>query len=100
MNPWLGGVLGTVIAALIIGIFSLFLAAIRSGVTGLRANTAAITEFRKALASLQNDLKEMRADAHAADQQISARVADLETWRTAVTASVFRAVASSSQGQP
>lgn len=98
MNPWIEGILGTVIAALIIALFSLFLAAIRSGVNGLRANTAAITEFRQAMAALQDDLKEWRSEARAADEQISARVADLETWRTAVTASVFRAVAANQAG--
>lgn len=97
MTTWEQGILGTIIAALIIALITAMVAAIRRGVRGLAENTAAIREFRAGMASLQLELKDMRSETKQADQQISARVADLETWRTAVTASLFRFVGSSSE---
>jgi predicted lipid-binding transport protein (Tim44 family) len=99
MNPWLEGVLGTVAAALMIGLITAVMAAIRGGLASLRANTAAIEKWGSAMVALQEDLKEWRGETKAADAQISARVQDLETWRTAVTASLFRVVGNVT-GQP
>lgn len=92
MNPWLQGILASVVSALFVALILAVLSAFRHGLTALRDNTAAIGEVRQALDDMKNAQADQRSEQRAADAQLSKRIDDLETWRTVVTGSIFRVV--------
>lgn len=79
MSTWLEGVLGAVASGAVLGL----LAGFWKGLNGLKENTLAIR-------ALERTLSDMKAENNKAFDQQNLRIADLETWRTAVTASLFR----------
>ena len=79
MSTMLQGIIATVAPALAIAVVVGFFRALAT----LRANTDAINQLDKTLA-------DMRVNTDRAQEAQNARISDLETWRTAVTASLFR----------
>lgn len=79
MPTWLQGVLGAIASGVGLGA----LAGFWKGLNSLRENTLAIK-------GLDKTLSDMKAENNKTFEQQNARILDLETWRTAVTASLFR----------
>lgn len=79
MSPWLEGILATVVSAALIAL-----------VTGLWRGLRSLADNTRAIQALDRTLSEMKQENNRTQEQQNARILDLETWRTAVTASLFR----------
>lgn len=79
MSSWLEGVLGSAASVTMVAVVAGFFRALST----LKANTDAIK-------NLNATFSEWRAENNRALDAQNARLLDLETWRTAVTASLFR----------
>lgn len=79
MSSWLEGVIGSAASVMTVAVVAGFFRALST----LRANTDAIK-------NLNSTFAEWRAENNRALDAQNARLLDLETWRTAVTASLFR----------